>query len=431
MKRALADNLVEFLSFSGPGDSIPALERVSHRDWERALLWLDDTGLALYFLQKRQDTNSADVIATSILSRLEANFAANQSRVEDMSRRFDALNRKLNKAGIGYAVLKGLSLVPQFCPYAPLRHQGDFDYLVDAQSLSAAQRVLVEAGYVPKDSPASQEFIFVMPGAEAPSRSGRQYSADAPHAVELHLDVWYSDLHGLPSLPNLFTVDRAKTHEWNGFAFPALTDEDAFLLQVVHACQHLFGQWIRMSCFFEIGYFLKRRGHDTALWNQIERRVGESLMVREFVVLVCELAARLFASPLPPLVRAWGATIRPGPRLWIEKYARSYAFCELPAYQFDLFPRSKLVLFLKNQYAVNTRPTKAVDLRGAVPLSRPSRIVSSVRRNPALVLDAGYWKHQLVVRRSIFHALAGLRYLCEIPRWLWLNRARVRSASLD
>ena len=165
MKRVLADNLVEFLSFSGPGNSIPALERVCHRDWQRCLLWLDDTGLAFYFLQKLQDANSVDVIPTSILSRLETNFAANQCRVEDMSRRFDTLNRRFNEAGIGYAVLKGLSLVPQFCPYAPLRHQGDFDYLVDTRSLSAAQRVLVEAGYVPKDSPSSQEFIFVMPGA--------------------------------------------------------------------------------------------------------------------------------------------------------------------------------------------------------------------------------------------------------------------------
>jgi hypothetical protein len=50
MKRTLADNLVEFLSFSGPGEGIPVLERVSHRDWERALLWLDDTGLAFVLL---------------------------------------------------------------------------------------------------------------------------------------------------------------------------------------------------------------------------------------------------------------------------------------------------------------------------------------------------------------------------------------------
>jgi hypothetical protein len=82
-------------------------------------------------------------------------------------------------------------------------------------------------------------------------------------------------------------MERATTHEWNGFVFASLSDEDAFLLQVVHACQHLFGQWIRMSCFLEIGYFLKRCVHDTALWNGIERRIGDSLMVRQFVVVVC------------------------------------------------------------------------------------------------------------------------------------------------
>jgi Uncharacterised nucleotidyltransferase len=429
VKRTLADNIVEFLSFSGPGESIPALKRSSHRDWERSLLWLDDTGLAFYFLQRLKDTNSADLIPSPLLSRLETNFAANQGRVENMSRQFDALNRSFDRAGVGYAVLKGVSLVPEFCPYAPLRHQGDFDYLVDIRSLPAAQGVLVEAGYTPKDSPSSREFIFVMPAAEAPSRGGRQYSADAPHAVELHLDVWDGDRNRLPALPNLFMVERAEIHEWNGLRFPVLTDEDAFLLQVVHTCQHLFAQWIRMSGFFEIGYFLKRRAYDTALWNRIEQRVGDCHMLREFVVLVCELAARLFACPLPPLVRTWGTAIRPRPRVWIENYARPYAFCDLPAYQFALFPRSKLVLFLQNQYEADTRAGKVVDLKGALPLSRLSRIASSVRRNPSLVLNAAYWKHQLVLRRSIFHVLAGLRYLCEIPRWLWLTRARVRSAS--
>jgi Uncharacterised nucleotidyltransferase len=431
VKQILADNIVEFLSFSGPGDSIAALGRVSHRDWERALLWLDDTGLAFYFLQKLQDTNSADAIPAEILSLLETNFMANQGRVENMSRRFDALNHGLDRAGVAYAVLKGLSLVPRFCPYAPLRHQGDFDYLVDTKSLPAAQRVLVEAGYALKDSPSSQEFVFVTPGAATPSRSGRQYSADAPHAVELHLDIWDGDLHRLPPLPNLFTVERVETHECNGLTFPALAEEDALLLQVVHACQHLFSQWIRMSGLFEVGYFLTRRAGDTDLWNRIEQRVGDNLMVREFVVLVCELAVKLFACPLPRLVCEWGAKIRPAPRIWIEKYARPFAFSELPAYQFDLFPRSKLVLFLQNQYKIDTRPVKAVDLKGALPLSRLSRIASSVRRKPSLILNASYWKHQLVLRRSVFHAMAGLRYFCEIPRWLWRTRAGVRPASPD
>jgi hypothetical protein len=387
--------------------------------------------LAFYFLQKLKNTNATDTAPTWVMSQLERNFAANLRRVGDMSHRFGSLNRRFNDAGVRYTVVKGLSLVPQFCPDAPLRHQSDLDYLVDDPSLLAAQRVLLEAGYSPKLSRSNQEFIFVMAGTREPSRSAEQYSARAPHAVELHLDIWDSDLHGLPLMQRQFSVERTRIHEWNGFAFPVLADEDAFLLQVLHACQHLFTFWIRMSCLLEVGYFLNRRASDTSLWNRIEQRVGDNLLLREFVVIVAELVVKLFAPPLPPLVRDWGARVRPGPRVWIESYARHWAFCELPGYQFSLFPRAKLVLFLHQQYRDNISAQKHMVRNRLIPSSRLLRIASSVRDKPSLVLDASWWKRQRLIGRSLFHALAGLRYLCEIPRWVWLNRARMRSASLD
>jgi hypothetical protein len=200
---------------------------------------------------------------------------------------------------------------------------------------------------------------------------------------------------------------------------------------VLHACQHLFTFWIRMSGLLEVGYFLNRRASDTSLWNRIEQRVGDNLVLREFVVIVAELVVKLFAPPLPSLVRDWGASVRPGPRVWIESYARHWAFCELPGYQFSLFPRAKLVLFLHQQYRDNISARKHMVRNRLIPSSRLSRIASSVRDKPSLVLDASWWKRQRLIGRSLFHALAGLRYLCEIPRWVWLNRARMRSASLD
>lgn len=431
MRRAPAEDIVEFLSFSSdPCDRLEALKKFSPRGWERALRWLNDAGLAFYFLQKLKNTNATDTVPVWVISRLERNFAANQQRVSDVSQRFGFLNQKFNQTGVRYAVLKGLSLVPQFCPDATLRYQGDFDYLVDDQSFLAAQRVLVEAGYSPKVSRSSQEFVFVMPGTREPSHSAEQYSAQAPHAVELHLDIWDSDLHGLPLMPKQFSLERTRINQWGGFAFPALTDEDAFLLQVLHACQHLFTYWIRMSCLFEIGYFLQQRESDTLIWARIEQRVGDNLMLREFIVVIAELAAKLFAAPLPPLVRIWRSSIRPASRVWIESYARNWAFCELPAYEFCLFPRAKLVLFLQHQYR-DACAHKHVVRNRVLAFGRLSRMVSSIYSQPSLVLDSGWWKHQLLIRRSLFHALAGLRYVCEIPRWRWLNRTRMRSASME
>lgn len=429
MRRTPPQQIVDFLSLSRDSrPNIAGLRDFRQRDWKRVLPWLDDAGLPFYFLQKVKETNATDTVPTGVISSLEERFAANQQRVAGMAYRFDSLNRKFNDAGVRYVVLKGLSLIPDFCPDAHLRHQSDFDYLVDDESLSVAQEVVVEAGYRPKPSVSGQESVFLMPGKDDASRGPEQYSGGAPHTVELHLDIWDSDLHRLPSMPRLFSVHRTRTREWNGFAFPALTDEDGFLLQVLHACQHLFTYWIRMSCFLEIGFFLNQRASDTSLWNRVEQRVNGNVMLRDFVVVITELAAKLFAASIPSLIRVWGQEIRPATRVWIENYSRHCAFCVVPAHELCLLPKAKLVLFLQEQYESACVQKNLVRKR-LVKFSRLSHMASSIKDKPSLVLDAGWWKSHLFIRRSLFHSLAGLRYLCEIPRWRWLNRSRMRPAS--
>ena len=427
MKHTPVEDVVGFLSFARDHrDRLHAIEKFTPRQWKHVLQWLDDAGLAFYFLQKLKDTNATDVVPPLQRSRLERNFASNQLRVAGMSHRFDSINKGFADAGVRYTAIKGFSLVPQFCSYAPLRYQADFDYLVEEQSLPAACRVLIEAGYRTKESRSSKESIFITPGGQ-PSRGDQQYSPQAPHAVELHAEIWDSDMHRIPPIPNLFSVAQAKTHSWNGLTFPGQTDEDAFLLQVLHACRHLFTQWIRVSCLYEIGYFLHRRASDTELWSGIEQRAGESPVLREFVVIVTELAARLFAAPVPELIQSWGARIRPGPRIWIEHYGRDWALCRLPVYEFNLFPPSKLALFLYNEYKSVPRADENRD-QSESPSSRAPHIAASIQEYPSPVLNQRRWKRHHLIRRGVFYALAELRYLCEVPRWKWLNRTSLRTA---
>jgi hypothetical protein len=390
---------------------------------------MDDVGIAFYFLDKLKNTNHTDAVPAWVIWHLQRGYAANQQRVAEMSRRFSALNQGFENTGIRCAVLKGYSLVPQFCPDASLRHQGDLDYLVDDQSMAAARQVVIAAGYEPKGQLSNQEITFLTPGAAKASRTLEQYSAQAPHAVELHTDVWDSELNRLPLLQRQISVERTTTHHWNGLSFPALGDEDAFLVQVLHTCRHLFTYWIRLSNLFEIGYFLNQRAHDMAFWGRIAERVGKSQVLKELVVVVAELVEKLFAPTLPPLVRAWGREIRPATRVWIENYARPCALCELPVYQFSLFPRSKLVLFLHQQYQ-DTCAQKHVVGNQLMASSRLSRLVAAVKDDPWLLLNPAWWKRQLLIRRTVFHAMAGLRYVCEIPRWMWLTRASARPASV-
>ena len=421
-KQTPADAIVGFLGFSGaPNDFALSIERFTSRQWERAQVWLDDAGLAFYFLQRLKDSNSAAIIPPGVLSRLERNFASNQERVAAMSGRLNEINKSFDSAGVRYEVVKGFSLTPEFCPQSSLRYQADLDYLVACESLPGAHSVLIKAGYESRVSRSGKESIFITPGAKL-SRGDAQYSLQAGHAVELHIEIWDGQMHGTRPIPNLFSVSQAKMHHCNGISFPAQTDEDAFLLQVLHACRHVFSKWIRISHFLEIAYFLNRRGSDTGLWDNIEARVGENVTVREFVVIVAELASRLFAVPLPSLIQRWRARMRRQSQVWIEHYGRNWALCELPAYQFNLFPPSRLVLFLQHQYQ-NAPGNGRRGKNDPAPRSQLSRTVSALKLNPSLLLSREWRKHHLILRRSIFLVLSRIRYICEIPRWRWRTRS--------
>ena len=415
MKRAPAEDIVNFLSFSGPArDATAAIARFTPRDWSRVQRWMQDAGLVFFFLKRLMDTNMTQLVPAPVLSRLQCNFASNKMRTADLSRRFDSINRSFDHAGVRYAVLKGFSLVPEFCPSAALRHQADLDYLIDLNALPVAQRALIHAGYAPQQSVSAKEFIFVSPGAKA-SRDDSQYSAQAGHAVELHTDVWDNEMHRVPRIPQLLGADQATRRHWNDCAFPALSDADAFLLQVLHACHHLFTQWIRMSSLFEIGYFLNRRVSDTALWSVVQERVQDNPIIREFIVIVAELVARLFAPQIPPLIQDWAEKVRPATRVWLETYARSWAFCELPVHEFSLFPRSKFVLFLQQQFSERSSGD-----RGKPDHSSHGEL--SLGTKSLWLPRTDWWKRKRLLRRGIYYALAQTRYVCEIPRWRRLTR---------
>jgi hypothetical protein len=79
------------------------------------------------------------------------------------------------------------------------------------------------------------------------------------------------------------------------------------------------------------------------------------------------------------------------------------------------------VLFLQEQYVGGDRDQKRIARSHLFSIGRFTRIARSIRAKPFIVMDMNWWKRQLLFRRTLFHAMAGFRYLCEIPRWRWLN----------
>jgi hypothetical protein len=429
VKRTVAQAVVDFLSFSGKTSAhVGELTGFRDREWQQAVSWLHDAGLALYLLQKLRQGNATDILPTATLSRLEENLAANRRRVVYMAGRFDFLNQKLDAAGVRYAAVKGFSLVPQYSPDASLRHQSDFDYLVDHKSLPLAQTVLEEAGYF-LSKHKTNEFVFLMPSTAIPPPDDEQYEAHAPHAVELRVAFWDSDFHGVFLAEPKFSVGNIRAQRWQESVFPALPEEDAFLLQVIHAFNHILTGWVRLSWLYEIGYFLTQRSTDELLWQRVERRIGDNALLSEIVVVVTELSAHFFRAPLPSTSTIWAQEIDPAVRIWIQNYARTWAFAKNRVDQLGLFSAAKVVLFLHQQYLLDAGARRRLTRIRLLPWEQLLRRAGSITSKSSA--NSGGPRRQLkhALIRFLFHVTAGLRYFWEVPRWRRLNKANAHLSS--
>lgn len=429
MNRALAEAIVGCLHLSGettPDEN--KLKQFSLNHWERTFRWLDNAGLALYLLQHLKSKHATKILPAPVLARLEENLSQNQRRVSHMVHDFGALNQEFDRVGVNYAVMKGFSLAPAFCPDVCLRPQSDFDYLVDRQSLAAARRVLDEAGYCPTRN-SSTEFVFARPPKRIPSRFDSPYRVETEPAVELHLATWDSEEHCVPLEGPHFSLDSKINRQWNGLSFPTLNDEDAFLLQVQHVFQHMLGYWVRLSWLLEMGHFLDQQRSDTFFWN-IEQRSREFPCFKEFAAIVIGLTARIFGAPVPSTVRTWTEDLRPAARIWMDKFGRDWAFANHPSHESSRFPATKLVLFLHQEYVPDPEIRNKVRQRRLFPWKGPARIAVPPSHEPSVRLRALWRQWGFTFQMLGFHVGAGLRYFWELPRWRKMNRVETALASV-
>ena len=245
--------------------------------------------------------------------------------------------------------------------------------------------------------------------------------------------MWDRDIYHLFMAEPRFSLEHTTTSLWQGTPFRTLPEEEAFLIQVTHAFHHILSCWIRMSWLYEIAYFLNQRAYDSALWGRIEKRVGNEPQQREIIAVVSAMAGQFFGAPLPPVVGGWDQALRPAVRVWVENYARKWAFGKSQLHESGLFPTAKLALFLHREYAsdpaTRRRLTRARLLPSKKLVDRLGQAAPLLRSNPGAIqeIQSRQWKKAVV--RFAFHVTSGLRYLCETPRWWWLNRVARRSRS--
>jgi len=414
VNRTLAGDLVECLALTGsPEMRLHRLKRLSRREWESTLSWLDLSGLSLAFWDRLTSLGAADAIPLRAGTRLARNLADHRLRVAAMMEEFNSLNRRFECAGIEYAVWKGFSLIPQYCTDPCLRASYDYDYLISEDARDRAEKVLQAAGYLRKPSRGPEHHTTFLP-PNFPARpaplSGGLYAATLPRKVELHVRLWDEQAFRIPLNVPARPLDRRLLRTSQGLAFYSLGDEDALMFQALHAFQHILHNWCRLGWLREIAYFLERQSADTSFWTRFHAHLAGDQPLTEVVALVFTLASRLFHTTLPlPIKGPLLGSLRPQVSLWVDQYGLCSAF--------DNFAENKYTLFLYRELVRDEAVWQEIRKNRLLPLHRPNHAAGVAAPATFASLPASWRQGWYVVRRLIHHSVGGARYAWESARW--------------
>lgn len=351
----------------------------------RSLLhWLDQSGLALPFAHRLQRCGAASLIPDDLLDPLQQRLAKNVTRFCDMLVEFRRLNQSFRQHGVFAATLKGFSLAPDFCENLSLRHQTDFDFLVDPKSVPAAAAAFQSCGYSTGLLSHSAESCFTTPLRHIPSEADDIYSPQRHRQADLHTSIWEDTPWLKVNVPH-DCLQHAETAVLHSVHFYSLSFQDKFLMQVLHLFRHSFRSWIRLSWLLEIAECLQLHGDDALLWQRVIEWAGEDRLTKRIFVFVLSLANRLFDCRVPSGLLSWSSqAFSPTMRTWLDHFSLDWAIADWPGSLNNLFfaaefipDRRSRMLYLRSRLL----PRKGQTSIGAVATSHGanSRNVNAAR----------------------------------------------------
>jgi hypothetical protein len=382
---------------------------------KKLLLWLDHSGLALYFLHRLQSLNAINRVPEYFYQALESRAPKNRLRAQNMLCEFERLNHSFVRHGAKYCAIKGFTLVPDFCPDPFLRHQTDFDFWIEPASVPKAAVALEECGYKLEES-ADGEMTFATPLSHIPSHRDDIYDAPRHRQVDLHTVLWHDkDCVPLSAPADCFHWMERRTVQ--GVSFPSLAPDDMFLLQVVHAFQHLLGSWVRLSWLYELDFFLGNHEHDTDFWEAVSLRTGFDPQLRNALGLILRLTSLLFSRPLPSVLEKW--CVAPLPRemeAWVERFGAEWALSD--------FPGQKLTLFVHKSFFNDAKSWQKYLLGRIFPLHFRSSIMELANFTCKVKTKAVASRYVRVFGRAAFHVCEAGSLAVNAVRWRRALRAR-------
>jgi Uncharacterised nucleotidyltransferase len=318
------------LSFQPDFSGFATLPSLESQNGQHLLRWLDRSGLSLVLLRRLQTSQATQRISCEWLDTLAQRLAGNVLRTRDMLTEFKRVNDAFRAHGVTAVALKGFTLAPDFCEDLTLRHQTDFDFLIDPESVERAADALQRCGYSTSQLNKTAETCFLTPLRHIPSADDDLYSLQHHRQVDLHTSIFEQSPWIQIQVPQ-DCLEHAHTQSVYRIDFLALSLADKFILQVFHAFKHSFRSWIRPSWLLEIARCMELHQDDTALWTRIIERAGSTGLTKYIFAFVLELVTRLFRTPIPAQLQGWTKeTTSLAVRAWLDAFAVDWAISDWP-----------------------------------------------------------------------------------------------------
>ena len=407
MNYALANSIVDLIAARDGTHHGPELARFGLRDWRRSMFWLDASGLALLFEERIRREQLTEFVPAPIQAQLRRAADHNQQRAKAMLAEFARLVTALQEAGIQFAVLKGFSLLPDYCSNPDLRLQIDFDFLLRPEQMERVETVMLRLGYrLVSRLPFEVRFAS---GNPAPRPHSDLYLPPASFTVEFHFSLIDRSEASMRSRAD--ALERRRGSEQLGLNFPVLNEDDQFIHHAMHAFQDIFMFSLRISSLVETTNLLRAKQYDGAFWGHVRSRCAEwDPEMASKLALVLALSVEVCGCEIPAVLRAW--TIESCSQrilLWVQRYGRRW--CLHP------FPGSKLSLLLAGEF-MDARHWSRYTWRSIVPVLPTTRSRGNQATRPANRNRP--WQYLGV--RAWFHLREAACVVFELPRWAWALR---------
>ena len=377
------------------------LVEMSVKDWERLMRWLDLSGLALYFLDRIVELKLCNLLPTAVFTRLHLNLIDNTERTRQMLLESMRIQGDFQKAGISYAVLKGISLWPAAVPKPELRSQFDLDFLVAEPDMAEARGFLERSGYRQ----------YAVSGRSAEFKKNERPGVSLKD-IYRHFDSYGVELHSAQRSANATMVlDRVQWRNVDGMAMPVLTPTDLFLGHGMHTFKHVCGEFSRAAQFVEFRRHVLRYREDERFWRELQQMAEGGHRTSLGLGLVLYLIDNVMGEFVPEVLASWTVDRVPERlRLWVRTYGHRVMLGDHPG--------TKLYLILQDELERCGVEGKRSMRSSLLPAQLPPPVIrpfaneglgTRIRRNLMQLAT--------ILERAKFHVIEGIRYAVEARRW--------------